>query len=777
MPIPPRGITPAFVARDPRFVFVHYGGSRLNRHVRHRLAPALRLALLCLPVAAAADASLHSFKIEAGPLPQQLQTLARQSGVRVDADLTALGQRQGPALSGQRSTEQALALLLADSGYSAQARSDGSYAVRRDETEQRLSTIVVTGEKIDRPLQETTTAVSVLRDDPLNRGDLKSIYDLAGRVPNMTMNAAGAPNIRGVSGTGPASGVFTFISGARPRVSTSVDGAAETWNGQRYVDAGLWDVEQVEVLRGPQSTTQGRNTIGGAVVVNTKDPTFDWEGALRAGYENADGKTLLAGVISGPLIADELALRVAAEGLRGHGFIDYVDQDWPWDPSEIRRLSVRTKLLWKPSALPGLSAKFTVSRRDQKGEYLNTVDGDDLFAYQFHGIASNTRYQDSSNTSLHADVAYDLSDNWSSHFLYTRGNFDARFQESGEDRFSLTLDEKSDTVETRFVYAPAAGGANGVVGLYYYRRAQDLLAAPDGFVGDDHVRTAALFGEATLPLSQRLELILGGRFERESQQRDVIAWPGKPWQGHVLTDISDPIFLPKLGLAYKAGADTTLGLTARKGYNPGGGSLDWVTSEFYEYGKEEVETVEFSSRSLLLDHRLSLNANVFASRYDGYQALLNRRFVNIPKGRSRGAELEATAHVSASLEVFGALGWLDTEVTRGTAANPELAGNEFNYSPHFTANVGFRSFFGGGFFAGADFTHTGRYYSEIDNGITRKAGGYNVLNANIGYETERYTIRGYVKNATNEEILYYRTDTLGQVGAPRTAGVIVDYRF
>ncbi|HSX60375.1 MAG TPA: TonB-dependent receptor, partial [Tahibacter sp.] len=667
--------------------------------------------------------------------------------------------------------------LLAGSGWVADGGS-GGVAVREAGSgdEQRLSTIVVTGEKIDRPLHETTTAVSVLRDDATDSGQTRSVYDLAGRVPNVITNAAGLPSIRGVAGAGPANGVFSFISGARPRISTSVDGAAETWSGQRYVDAGLWDVEQVEVLRGPQSTTQGRNTIAGAIVVNTKDPTFDREAAARAGYENEDGKALLAGMISGPL-SDDVAFRVAAESLRGHGFIEYVDADWPWDPSQIRRYNLRGKLLWKPRDLPGLSVKFTLSRRDQKGEYLNTVDGDDLFAYRFHGIASNTRYQDSSNTTATADAAYAFSDAWSGHFLYSRGDYSAHFQESGTDRFSLDLDETSDTLEARFVHAPRDSASHGVIGAYYYRRAQDLLAAPDGFVGDDHVTTAALFGDGTLALGERWKLLAGGRFERERQERDVIAWPGRPWQGRVLTDISDPIFLPKLGASVDLAPATTLSLTGRKGYNAGGGSIDWITSEFYEYEKEEVETYELGLRSQPGDGRLQLAANLFHSDYDGYQALLDRRFVNVPRGRSRGAEFEATARLSERFELNGSVGWLDTEVTRADAANPQILGNEFNNAPHLTASLGFKAYAGEHVFFGAQLNRVGRYFSEIDNDPALRAGGYTLANIDAGYETTHCTVRAYVRNLTNEDVLYYRTSSLGQVGAPRTFGVIVDWRY
>jgi iron complex outermembrane receptor protein len=432
---------------------------------RSALALALRAGLVCLAVSASSSVLAQtSYTIPAGPLAQQLREFTRQSGINVQADSRLLAGREGRALQGSQDAATALQALLAGSGLSAERRADGSYTLSGSE---RLATIVVTGEKMERELHETTSAVSVLRDDATGSGEARSVYDLATHVPNMVTNSSGLPSIRGVSGSGPSNGVFSFISGARPRISATVDGAAETWSGQRYVDAGLWDVEQVEVLRGPQSTVQGRNTIGGAIVVTTKDPTFRWEGAARAAYEDEDGRTLLAGALGGP-ISDEFAFRVAAESLRGHGFIDYVDADRPCDPSQIRQSSVRGKLLWKPSALPDFSLKLTLSRRDQKGEYLDTVDGDDFFAYRFHGIASNTRYQDSSNTSATLDAQYQLSDSWSAHLLHNRGDYEARFEESGEDRFSLDLDETSDTLETRFVYNAtdsANSGATPSIGV------------------------------------------------------------------------------------------------------------------------------------------------------------------------------------------------------------------------------------------------------------------------------------------------------------------------
>lgn len=239
------------------------------------------------------------------------------------------------------------------------------------------------------------------------------------------------------------------------------------------------------------------------------------------------------------------------------------------------------------------------------------------------------------------------------------------------------------------------------------------------------------------------------------------------------TDIGETMLLPKLGLSYRASPDTTFGLTARKGYNAGGGSIDWNTSEFYEYGKEEVETYEFSSRSRLLDHTRSLDANLFLNRCEGYQALLNRRFVNIPKGRSYVLEISATARPAAKLEVFGSLGLLNTEIT----ATAGLKGNRFNYAPKMTANLGLKKRLDGGWFFGGDFAYVGNYYSEVDNDERMEAGGYSVANLHLGYETDQLSVRAHIRNLADRKVLYYRTSTLAQVGQPRTVGLTVDYRF
>ena len=89
------------------------------------------------------------------------------------------------------------------------------------------------------------------------------------------------PTVRGVDGSGPSTGGAAFLSGTRPRLVLSLDGRPLTYNEQAYGPQSLWDMERVEIFRGPQSYIQGRNAIAGAIVMTSKDPDFDWESAFK----------------------------------------------------------------------------------------------------------------------------------------------------------------------------------------------------------------------------------------------------------------------------------------------------------------------------------------------------------------------------------------------------------------------------------------------------------------------------------------------------------------
>lgn len=640
-----------------------------------------------------------------------------------------------------------------------------------------IENIVVVGQKIDH-LQNTNSAITVLRH--LDASDYRSLYDVVNRVPNMIGNAADIPTIRGVTGSGAGGGLFNLMSGSRPRTATIIDGLPETYSGQRYVDAGTWDMEQVSVLRGPQATTQGRNAIGGAITLNSKAPTQYWEAAVRGGYESAGSKGVFAGVLSGPIIKDELAFRITADGARGDSYIDYPGKAWPFNPSEINQTSVRGKLLWTPKILPRLSVTLMGWHREQHGEYLYTAAGPDLFRYRFDNPDMNTRISDSSIDQASLRASYKISSALTNELTYGHVWYDAAFRQSdylgsANSLGHLALKEQNNTVEDRLVLAPDHGRLNGVAGFYYFNRDQNIHSDM-GVNGPDAERTYAGYVDGTLHLIGGLSLIAGARVEREEQKRDVaLSW------GKVTRDAGTTMFLPKGGLSYTFTPVTSASFTVRRGYNPGGGAIDWDKGTYYQYNKETVTTYELGGHTELLHRKLSLNTNLFYNDYHDYQDLLNYTFVNIPHGRSLGLELEGIYHITKTLQVFGGLGLLDTKILDAPTAYSSVVGKKFSNAPSATLNVGVEKSFHNGLFMGANFNRVGSYSSQVESGTGVVAGNYNILNANIGYRTRHYTIRFYTKNLTNEHILYSgRTNWAGlqaQVGQPRAFGFTVDGRL
>ncbi|WP_428243518.1 TonB-dependent receptor [Gynuella sp.] len=672
-----------------------------------------------------------------------------------------------------------------------------------DEDSINLDTLIVTGEKVNKSAKKTTTGVTVLTGDVIGDGDKKDVADVVTEAPNVISSGSGATNIRGVDGGGAATGVVSFISGSRPRVSTSIDGIAESWAGYMFVNGDLWDVEQVEVLRGPQSTNQGRNSIGGSIVVQTKDPSFDWEAGIRGGFETANdhNRYQLAGMLSGPIIDDELAFRLAIDGLNGNGYIDYDYADGtdkaPWDPSEQTNINVRGKLLWEPDYIAGLSAKLTVNHREAEGEYLNFVnnfDGHKLSDYTLTmSDYTNTRYQDSEVNSFSTDIDYAFNDALSNVLSISYSDYHASF-EVYPDNWPRKMDliETSTTLENRVVYAPAQGHLSGMVGFYLYNSQKDLdvLIEPtenvfnDLFTSDDETTTLAIFGEMTYNLLEPLDLILGARLENERQDRDFVA---SAWQDAPTIDAveDETMFLPKIGLTYAVSADTVLGLTARKGYNAGGATLN-SDDEYYTFDKEEVWTYEFSTRSTFLDNRLNVSTNTFYNQYKDYQALSGIEIENIPEGYSYGFEAEVRSSVTPTLEVYETVGLLKSLVTKSTDENPEWKKNEFNYAPSINFGLGLKKYLGLSWSAGLDANYVGEYYSTINNDEDRIAGDYTVVDLNLTYSRGNITVGTYVNNLFNERVTLsqssysswfdagYQEATLG---APRTIGMTVEYKM
>ncbi|WP_369921021.1 TonB-dependent receptor [Marinomonas polaris] len=649
-----------------------------------------------------------------------------------------------------------------------------------------LPALVVTGEKIDKDIKETTTAVTIIHGKDIASGETKDVKELATQAPNVVTSAFGNVAIRGMSGNGAASGGYALITGARSRVSTVIDGGTQDWSGYNFTPSGVWDAQQVEVLRGPQSTTQGTSSIAGAVVIKTNDPTFTNESAIRAGlehYENGNLKYNLGAMSSDALIDDELAYRITLDGTKGEGWMNYAQEnnelDTGPDVNDAENYNVRGKLLWEPASNPNLTAKLTVEHHKYEGEYLSWAnDEKNNFSGPLMTLGSsgrNTRLQDSTTDAIAIDIDYDLGDGISNALYIAYSKSKVSFDEYPGTTL-LDITKNTTTIENRIIFNQPDATLTGVIGLFVSEKDADTditYRGQDWYTANDtSTTTLAFYGEGSYALTEKTNLIGGARVEREEADRFIVN-DGRTDVDH---DDSETNLLPKIGLTHAISNTTTLGANIRKGYSPGGSAYQWdSTREFYTYESEEVIAYEVSSKSQF-KNGTTLNTSLFYNDYSNYQAMYNDRINNIDAAHTYGLEIEALAWATDDLQVRGSIGLLRSEIDNYETSK----GNDLPSAPETNLSLGFTQYIGENWSFGGDVTYVGEYYSDLDNTEDYKAGDYVRTDARIQYVNGSLTIDGYVKNLTDETIIYEINggrSVRASVGQTRTIGLSATYRM
>ncbi|MEM6906463.1 MAG: TonB-dependent receptor, partial [Pseudomonadota bacterium] len=269
-----------------------------------------------------------SFEIAPGPLDQALTRFGIATGITVIYDTGLAAAETSPGVSGQMAELAALETLLAGTGLA--YRTTGENAVTLVEAPGDngqdgagdtlvVDPIIVQGELQQRSVQETQTSVAIITGEDLEQRLDPDIFTVIERTPGVT-SAAGRQTfaIRGVPAFGFAAG-----RGNGQAVATVVDGAAlsNVSAVSSQVRLSTWDLEQVEILRGPQSTQTGRNALFGVVNLESKDPSYEREFKLRGDLSRFE--TLgSAFALNVPLVDDTLAVRISGDLSRSDGFID-----------------------------------------------------------------------------------------------------------------------------------------------------------------------------------------------------------------------------------------------------------------------------------------------------------------------------------------------------------------------------------------------------------------------------------------------------------------------
>jgi len=444
-------------------------------------------------------------------------------------------------------------LLLSASLLTAVAAPSDAFADDATSSDEQ-NDIIVTGEKAARSLQETTASVSVTIEKKLAEENILTIQDVYNRTANVseTYGSSGFSirgiDQRGVSGGGDAATATVFVDGAPVPQDVLSNGPTD-----------MWDVAQVEIFRGPQSTIQGLNALAGAVHIRTLDPTFDWSLKGRALVSSFD-TTQFAVAGGGPLVPGELAFRLSAEKRDSDGYIRNITRDEP--ESGVDSISVRGRLLWTPSALAGFEARLSYHRFETKGGYLFTYVDATVPDY-FDNRTNPSDYPNSSdvdNDQVTLDLRYDLGGGLSLSALGTWTDTDfARKYDGDASAASIAYSDiaggaETFTQELRLNYE--GDRLSGLAGLFYYdrdqyRRAHQVTLVPTpgptianlltpalgaqtaaqvaarytaalpnipvDYTSDfpTKVETMALFADARYRLTDRLSLLGGFRYDRE----------------------------------------------------------------------------------------------------------------------------------------------------------------------------------------------------------------------------------------------------------------------
>lgn len=398
-------------------------GQSVVRVLMRRLIASTALGLVAasqLPTATMAQPIVQSgaISIPSQPLPGAIAAFIAQTGWQVSYASGVASGVVANAVSGRLTAEAALRQLVAGTGISVAVTGPASAALTgmpgnttpaalSDTSITLLERLVISGERTTRDYFSTYTSVGVVDSSLIETQNIQSVADAIGVMANVrAFNKDGGDSsisIRGLSAEG-----LTSPDRMQPVISSVVDGAFQNIEGMRRGMNGIWDVGQIEVLRGPQSTLHGRNSLAGTVVIETKDPTWEPEFILE-GIGGTQDLWSLAGVISGPILEDQVAFRVAGQVRRENSDITFTNPAVAGlGKSELE--DFRAKLLIEPDAIPELSALFTISYTHDKPKW-STVSGPDFFARRYDG-GITAEFRDTGVARYIGDISYELTPDW-----------------------------------------------------------------------------------------------------------------------------------------------------------------------------------------------------------------------------------------------------------------------------------------------------------------------------------------------------------------------------
>ena len=339
--------------------------------------------------------------------------------------------------------------------------------------EQQIERIIITGQKIARTLQETTTSVAVITSEQFVQQNITDFNDALMFTANTYATPSNGFSIRGIDGQNVSGGGNSYLA------SVYVDGAVLPVQMIKGGGFSTWDAQQVEILRGPQSTLQGRNALAGAVILNTQKPTDEWQGIYRLqGGEYGEKEAAVA--FGGGIIEDQLAFRFSGEHKEIDGFNTNITRNEPSDYKEDDLY--RLKVLLTPDAIPDLEIQLSYTHaKNTRGTYgMNEPETGSPYDQRYtNHNDKQEQFYDANLITLAVD--YLLSDEWSftavTGYSGVNSGYDWDGDNGPEDLGTRVFDADIDSLTQELRFNFDFENLQGIIGAYYSNETIDTAVA------------------------------------------------------------------------------------------------------------------------------------------------------------------------------------------------------------------------------------------------------------------------------------------------------------
>ena len=668
----------------------------------------------------------------------------------------------------------------------------------------QLEEVVVTAQKREQNLQDVPVAISAVTEEMLEKTGINTITQLIPMVPGLTGSDYGlAQNSWAIRGISSNDGTI----GSEHSVGVFFDDAYVGRN--MFATGTFFDVNRIEVVKGPQGTLFGRNSSAGAISLISNKPGDENE--LRLGIALGDEGQERYEVVGNLAVSDSFALRLAYQGQKWEGMWEEINSG-----EDMYTESDTVRLMARWNVTDNFEALFRANYSNAETNYTSAANialnvAEPGVEYPDKFALTNPNYEEVEDDGFGIRLIWDINDSLTLVSITDVRSGEASFSEDadgtaddagfdavfgpifGGTTVPFDSEDSADTVYQEFRLSGGSDSLSWFAGVSYY---SEDMEAPDyrteiidtalgfGTLLATHIANNAdnesygVYADATWSVSEKLALIGGLRWSYDEKDwcsntlQDDIGLGGGPTDGELCSNETWDEWTPRLVAQYDIGDDAMIFASVAKGYKGGGFNLgaadtngDRLGDTIVPFDPETSIAYELGLKSTLLDGRAQLNGSVFYTDYDDLQMqsltlAYGQVISNAGTAESKGLEMEFSYSPVENLVLMANYAYLDAEITDG-----DLEGNKLAYAPEntFSAGVNFdHSFLAGDLNWFAQYTWTDDFAHQADD-VINVEDAYGLLNGKVTYTAEsgRWDLAIAADNITDEGYAAARWDLGG----------------